>query len=364
MWTARASILAATASTSLLLSGCRGVLGIEELTLDDAASTCAAPSVSCGAQCVDLEVAENHCGSCEHSCLGGDCIDGMCQPLLLAVGQAEPYSIAIDAINVYWINQRGAALRFVPIDGSSIPQQLTSIDPNPFGIALDEQFAYWATPEIGISRVALKKGATTDQLVTTTTTPHWLATDGTDVFWTDGQAAKVMKVDRNGAQPPVALASTPDRPLGIAVAAGYVYWANEIGSVAIQRLATDGSGEVENLASSASGGGKHLAVDATHVYYTTTKGQLMRVTVDASTDPEVLSSSLPHPLDLAIDGEHVYWTDPLAGTISRTTLAGDDKQTLVSDQSQPCYLAIDDDAVYWTNRAIDTNDGSVMKLAK
>ena len=65
------------------------------------------------------------CGACGHSCLGGTCSAGVCQPVVLAVSQGvgvgvEPYyagprAIATDDTHVYWVAKPG--LFRVPIAG-------------------------------------------------------------------------------------------------------------------------------------------------------------------------------------------------------------------------------------------------------
>lgn len=63
------------------------------------------------------------CGACGHSCMGGACTAGACQPVILAEGQGvsvEPYyagprAIATDDTHVYWVAKPG--LFRVPIAG-------------------------------------------------------------------------------------------------------------------------------------------------------------------------------------------------------------------------------------------------------
>ena len=57
----------------------------------------------------DLSTSAEHCGRCNHSCLGGTCAAGKCQPVTLAT-RSSPYDIALDATDVYWTDKGGGAL--------------------------------------------------------------------------------------------------------------------------------------------------------------------------------------------------------------------------------------------------------------
>src|SRR5215472_1277771 len=46
-----------------------------------------------------------NCGRCGHSCLGGACTAGACQPLVVSSNEANPYIMAADDTGVYWANQ-------------------------------------------------------------------------------------------------------------------------------------------------------------------------------------------------------------------------------------------------------------------
>ena len=46
----------------------------------------------------------NHCGRCGHTCFGGSCIGGRCQPVELGRTQSGAViDVAVDAANVYWL---------------------------------------------------------------------------------------------------------------------------------------------------------------------------------------------------------------------------------------------------------------------
>src|SRR5688572_2029032 len=46
--------------------------------------------------CGDTSGDSKHCGTCGHSCLGGACAKGRCQPITLATSADLPSALAID----------------------------------------------------------------------------------------------------------------------------------------------------------------------------------------------------------------------------------------------------------------------------
>lgn len=54
----------------------------------------------CGSSCVDTTSDGENCGACGHSCLGGACSAGVCQPVELATTGGT--YMAIDSTNAYW----------------------------------------------------------------------------------------------------------------------------------------------------------------------------------------------------------------------------------------------------------------------
>jgi hypothetical protein len=65
---------------------------------DAAGGSCSAP----------LETDPLNCGSCGHSCLGGTCNGGICQPRQVAAFDAgnEPVSLTVDDDSIYWLASR------------------------------------------------------------------------------------------------------------------------------------------------------------------------------------------------------------------------------------------------------------------
>ena len=47
------------------------------------ACTCSTNQTCCGTTCIDTQTSSESCGTCGHGCLGGTCVAGQCQPVML-----------------------------------------------------------------------------------------------------------------------------------------------------------------------------------------------------------------------------------------------------------------------------------------
>jgi len=85
-----------------------------------------------GGCAADLQSDEDNCGACGHSCLGGACDAGVCQPLEIVPTDAEyptPDAVAADDDGVYFVGESGdggGALFLVP-SGSDTPERLAKL---------------------------------------------------------------------------------------------------------------------------------------------------------------------------------------------------------------------------------------------
>ncbi|MCL2448763.1 MAG: hypothetical protein FWD17_07450, partial [Polyangiaceae bacterium] len=115
----------------------------------------------------------------------------------------------------------------------------------------------------------------------------------------------------NAACQPVALASSQDGPLGIAVDSSDVYWTDQSGG-SVMRVSIGGGMAVTLMGGQASPAG--IAVDSAYAYYAleVPHGSVMRIPLAGGVaDP--VASGQDSPYGVAVDAQRVYWTNAASG---------------------------------------------------
>ena len=171
----------------------------------------------------------------------------------LATDQDWPMAVAVDANNVYWVNQGtapdlGKVMRMPK--GGGTPAEVASGQIMPCGIAVNASAVFWmthcdaTTPGKRALMKAPKSGGSAAPLIEGVDGSENLAADDNFVYWTfSGFAADsgtVVKLPVGGAPAVTVLASKQNHPRGMVVDALRVYWANT-GSGTDQSPSGDGS---------------------------------------------------------------------------------------------------------------------------
>lgn len=341
-----------------------------------------------------------NCGACGHSCLGGLCMAGKCQPFQLA-SATQPSGLAVDATHVYFTSPSNTVIQRVQRDGKCLPvapcpqsfvgagagDGITPQTRGPTAIVSDGTSVFWTANAAGIvvKRAApLPPGAMTTIGPAVSTNPGYLALGGGKIWWTTGfgttdPAPHLRSANLDGSglvtvasyQSPV---STFRGTGGVATDATSVYWASQMGNVYHTAFAdppcTEGTLVQPSCKSFGGSGAYGVAVDANFVYWTEpSSGAVKRapkgggLTVSVATGQDL-------PQAIAVMDNFVYWgcasnTGPTAGTIRRAPqvaavcdAAACEK---VATAAAPDAIIASDDGLYWTNNAVT---GGVYRLAK
>lgn len=343
--------------------GGSGGAGATSASSSASTGPCMSPAVTCEGQCVDTQSSPEHCGECGHDCQGGACHAGRCEPVALATGQRDVYSIAVGPMAVFWTAKSSGNVMSVPLAGGP-PMALATGQRNPECIAVDPNGVYWST--IFVPDAALKllpRGTTVEQVLYqgTNKVNDFVVRRGV-VTWIDFADGKgnVSSMPAGGGRI-TNHANGQMNPRGVAVDDNNVYWTNNYGGdtgVRKHELATS----TTTVLASMQGFPFAIAVDGSNVYWSNLdNGTLMSVPI-AGGAPAVIAAGQGRITDIAIDESGIYWVDSANGTIMALRRGSTTPITLATGQTSPWTIAVDATSVYWGTN--DFSSGAVMKVAK
>ena len=330
---------------------------------------CMGAEKACPSGCADIVIDGANCGACDHSCQGGACVAGECQPVAIMKGLASARELAIDAANIYWTDTNAGTVSSVPLGGGAAVQlaavttawaiatdgvnvyateystaggvfsvpvgggattTLASAQGRPCSIAVGAPgsgWVYFANQYSGDVSKAAIDGSVSKIFAMGQGAPPGVAADTVNVYWTDGSSPGTVKQGTAGGGVPIVIASGQPFPLAITTDATNVYWTNQGNTM-------NGDGSVMMVPKD---GGAAITI------------------ADAQTAPS----------HVAVDGTHVYWTtSDISGSVMSAPIGGGAPKMLATGQSFPSGIAVDATAIYWTNIGTNAGDGAVMKLAK
>lgn len=279
------------------------------------------------------------CGACGHSCLGGECKEGKCQPFQLA-SATSPSGVAVDKNHVYYTSSSQNYIQRVQHDGKCSPAAPCPQDFVSLGIG--DQLSDFRGPSAIVS-------------------------DGMMVWFT-GQA--ISQLGRRSAVLPPGPATSPIKKFGpaqstqpgyVVVAGGKIWWTNGFGNPDpaphVRKADLDGS-NVTAVAfyttpvATFQGVGA-ITADATHIYWASENSGVYRAAfgdppcTEGSTCKLVSGASGPH--GIAVDASFVYWTEPASGSIRRAPKGGGSSVIVATGQASPRAIAVQGTFVYWAN---------------
>jgi hypothetical protein len=177
------------------------------------------------------------------------------------------------------------------------------------------------------------------------------------LYWTDRDDGTITRLPKDGGIPLI-LATEQKRPGPLALAGGFLWWANQD---TIVRMPAAG-GDVEILAEGQEWP-RSIAVHGDTVAWTTFGDGLATgtVCVKAPGEPHVtIATKQKQPSDIVIDAEQIWWANHGVkrptyfrdGSVVRKPRDGGKKRFVIAkDQAQACSIIVDDEHVHWMTAA-------------
>jgi hypothetical protein len=142
------------------------------------------------------------------------------------------------------------------------------------------------------------------------------------------------------------VATGQDGAQNLAVDDTHVYWTSYVGDQVMRQPRA--GGEVETIASGQDGA-LGIALDATHVYWTNDVGDQVMRRAKKGGEVDTIASGQDGAHGIAVDATHVYWTNRLADQVMRWAKEGGELDTIASEQDGPESVVVDETDVYWAN---------------
>jgi HYR domain len=233
---------------------------------------------------------------------------------------------------------------------------------------------YWPNVDAGTIQRSDLNGGSVSTLYTGLSGPSGLATDGTYIYWTNGQAGgtTIGRALLNGstASPDNSFITGAAVPIGLAVSGGFIYWANYDGQ-GIGRATLNGAGAATGINQTyINTGGIYsygLDVNGSTIYWATysspTSTTVSKADLSAATPtPVSFTTGATGPVGVTSDSTYLYWSNFGDGTIGRARLdgTGTATQTYVTAVPNVVGIAVDANALYFTN----TPDSGPSKIVR
>ncbi len=200
--------------------------------------------------------------------------------------------------------------------------------------------------------------------------PIAVETDGLYVYYLNWADSSVERRWAGGGSAPTVLVEDANfgfKPEGIAIDGSHIYWADNAG---IRRVSKDG-GDTEMVVTGVDA--QSIEVDGTHVYWSEgsynvpRSGMVRRAPKDGGPHPEIelLDRRIVGPPHLALDATHVYWTGTNA-TVWKRTKSGSTVDRIVEGRTdfRGSAIALDDTHVFWSDGTPAGFTGRVRRVAK
>jgi hypothetical protein len=353
-----------------------------------------------GCQNASLDSDPVNCGRCGHSCLGGGCEAGVCQPFTLVSGQPGATGIAVDDTGLYWAASGSGQVVHASADGGGATVLATDPGGASFALTIDDANVYWTvnndnsdpTNPGRVERCA-KAGCARlpTTLVTNVREPYSVAVDGANLYWAEwdnGAVGRATKAD--GGAPGYIVTQKPFMN-SVVVAGPTLYYASgdSVGAVATNApsvpahtdTATGTTITIQPTTGMSGYDPYGLALDTMNLYWGNNDnltGAVFFASKASTGSPPAtaLAPTEPNVVQVAVDATNVYWVamgvDDASGnypngyvaTCPKSGCPASGPTHLANHLSHARGIAVDATAVYIAIHGDAAGEGSIVKVAK
>lgn len=351
---------------------------------------CASGVTECGGSCVDLSTNAEHCGSCDHSCGGGPCTSGACEPFVLVSSEQYAHDLVVSGDFLYYGSLRPTRenIKRVPKNGGAgqtLVESPTTGNANTFGsLAVSGNQVYWvahSNPGTTISQSTIVRANLDGSSATPFFAPNPPASfvgpifaSGGFLYWSakTGTVTSLLRAPlATAAASPIARADSGDLAGSVVVGSCFFYNTSASPSV-VMRACSDGTAGVVHT-SSTTLSIQRAAADASFLYFFEGSNADRRVQKQPFTgSPAPIGGPAPRGSTIAVDNDFVYYFEQTTSigapactdgfTLFRIPKTGASTPTalVLPPENCPTDLIADGEAQYWVN----SETGTISKLAR
>ena len=215
---------------------------------------------------------------------------------------------------IYWSDDSDNTIARATLDGVQVQQSFIQGVSNPGQVVVDASHIYWFNRGDGaIGRANIDgSGVNADFIPGAAAAGTGLAVGDGYIFWTDFQNSTLGRANVDGSGAGTIVTGLMS-PRGVAVDAGHVYWTNygtENGQLPIGRANLDGTEAVNDFILAPSPGTGQIGqmvADSSHLYWGHGPS-IARATSDGTNINTGFAVAPGGNAGLAVDASHIYWS--------------------------------------------------------
>jgi hypothetical protein len=328
------------------------------------------PDAGCA---LDVSADPSNCGACGHTCGGGACANGSCQPIAVSASPGTVFDLAVDDTNLYYtINQPppDGVVGRIPKNGGNPTAFVAGLDSAQRVKVQGDQVHFvsydgtWTLK--ACDKLKVCSPATATPIVQAGYIPDFQES-GSTLYFVDWNVGHVLTCAIGSCATPTVLTTGELRPWSVALDGAHVYWSaiadDLVGGGTIRGCPLQGCGAGPATFRSGLTSPLSIAADSTHLYWASRSGSPDAggvSVVGSCTSATCTSSSADFSIPrlgaggatrLTVDARDVIWGD--TGMVLRCPVpsCAGGARTVATTRDGPQAVTADPGFIYWADSA-------------